>query len=331
MGYSNPFNLDAATASEKEITQLPPHGGSDIADFCGTNQSNYDWHDRGVCVLRARKGFGKSHLITIRSINHRDSKSSSQTLFYPSGGHPRYLLDPLTGLQGVIPRWLDGKEAIDAWVSIWQLAIIGLLVWISEADTTKNSEYVNWFGSLEHTDSVQLSSESNITYSGLAHGKLTMFLGRIIENLKDDTYIEGKDKLSTALFAANSEWATAVTKRLHFLNKNRIALYLDSPDERVSMDHVNTWRNIQQGLLVSIWKFSKTNPWSRLLNIYTSVRSEAFGSEDDHPNIKMAESLVMSLQYTRNDLEMIVNDRIALANPSNLMMPTKEASTPLEA
>ena len=79
----NPFNLDAAGATEKEIARLPPQGGTAIESFCGAAQHAEEWHERGYCVLRARKGFGKSHLIQIRSINHRDSKAANQTLFYP--------------------------------------------------------------------------------------------------------------------------------------------------------------------------------------------------------------------------------------------------------
>jgi hypothetical protein len=331
MGNINPFNLDAATASEKEIARLSPHGGTAIEDFCGRSHNVGEWHERGICVLRARKGFGKSHLISIRSINHRDSKAANQTLFYPSGGYPRYLLDPLTDLEGVVPRWLEGKEAIDAWVSVWQLAITGLLVWISDVETLTLNGYAEWFGSLEELNAVHTDGDTGKPENGLVHGQLTMFMGRIINKLKDDTYSESKDKLSAGLFAANSDWAAAITKHLDAISKIRVALYLDAPDEMVSMDRVNLWRNVQQGLLMAIWKFSKTNPWSRLLNIYASVRSEAFGSEEDHPNIKMAESLVMPLQYTRQDLESILNDRIALAEPRRLVMPIDVASSPLEA
>ena len=116
MGISNPFNVDAALATEQDLAQLPPHGGAEIRAFCGTSEPAKNWDTRDVCVLKARKGFGKSHLLAVRSLHHRNSSAAAHTIFYPQGGRPRILLDALSSLHVVIPRWLQGKESIRQYV-----------------------------------------------------------------------------------------------------------------------------------------------------------------------------------------------------------------------
>lgn len=125
VGIENPFNVDAALASEQELAQLPPHGGAEIRAFCGTGDLAKAWEERGVCVLKARKGFGKSHLLAVRSVNHRNSTAAARTIFYPQGGRQRILFDALSNLHVIVPRWLQGKESVAAWIYIWQLSILG--------------------------------------------------------------------------------------------------------------------------------------------------------------------------------------------------------------
>jgi len=82
---------------------------------------------------------------------------------------------------------------------------------------------------------------------------------------------------------------------------------------------------------LAIWKFSKNTTWSKVLNIYASVRSEAFGSGQDHPDIALAMGLVMPLQYTGDDLEAMLNDRIKQADAQRLALPLANVQKPIHA
>jgi hypothetical protein len=331
MGISNPFNVDAALASEQELAQLPPHGGAAVRAFCGLDTSAKDWAERGVCVLKARKGFGKSHLLAVRSSNHRSCSAAAQTLFYPQGGRPRILFDALSSLHVVVPRWLQGRESAAAWIHIWQLSILGLLVWITGARSATLRGYADWFGSLESLDQIRKLNRPDAPDGGQPSVMLTWFMGRILERMPLDDYNLGISELKQGLYHANSDWAIAITSSIASIDKTSIAMYLDAPDELVDLDPPNLWRNVQQGLLLAIWKFSKSAIWGRVLNIYASVRSEAFGSGQDHPDLALAMGLVMLLNYNRDDLESMLNDRIRQADPARFASPLLEGQRPIEA
>ena len=190
---------DAASTSEQELTQLPPHGGAAIRGFCGLDELAKNWDERGVCVLKARKGLGKSHLFKARSSNHRDSTSANRTIFYPQGGHPRPLIDALSSLHVVVPRWLQGKEAAAAWMNIWQLSILGLMVWITGARSGTLCGYADWFRSLEQVDQVQRQNQPGAPESGQPNVMLTWFMGRILERMPVDDYVAGTDALKIEL------------------------------------------------------------------------------------------------------------------------------------
>lgn len=114
-------------------------------------------------------------------------------------------------------------------------------------------------------------------------------------------------------------------------DKARIAMYLDAPDELVELDPPSLWRSVQQGLLLAIWKFSKSTAWSHVLNIYATVRSEAFGAEQDHPDIALAMGLVMPLLYNRDDLEAMLDDRVRQADAARLALPLIDGRKPVHA
>lgn len=331
MGIENPFNVDAALVSEHELAQLTPHGGAAIRAFCGLDGSATDWEERGVCVLKARKGFGKTHLLAARSRNHRSSSTATHTIFYPQGGRQRILFDALSSLHVVVPRWLQGREAASAWIYIWQLSVLGLLVWITESRSATLRGYADWFGSLESLDQIQKLNNSGTAAGGQPSVMLTWFMGRILERMPVDDYTLGMDQLKQGLYHGNSDWAIAITASIASRDKTRIVMYLDAPDELVELNPPNLWRNVQQGLLLAVWKFSKSSIWSHVLNIYASVRSEAFGSGQDHPDIALAMGLVMPLAYSRDDLEAMLNDRIKQADASQLTLPLQEGQKPVYA
>ena len=108
-------------------------------------------------------------------------------------------------------------------------------------------------------------------------------------------------------------------------------LYLDAPDELVELEPPSLWRNVQQGLLLAIWKFSKSSVWSRVLNVYATVRSEAFGSGQDHPDVALAMGLVMPLRYSRDDLEAMLCDRVRQADAARLAHPLTLGMKPIHA
>ncbi len=331
MGISNPFQVDAASTPEQELAQLPTHGGAAIRDFCGHDKSATNWDERGTCVLKARKGLGKSHLLKARSSNHRDGNAANRTIFYPQVGHPRPLIDALSSLHVVVPRWLQSKESAAAWMNVWQLSLLGLMVWITGARSATLRGYADWFGTLEELDQIQRQNQPDAPEGGQPNVMLTWFMGRILERLPRDDFVAGMEMLKNGLYHGNSDWAIAVTSSMGKRNKTKIAMYLDAPDELVELDPPNLWRNVQQGLLLAIWKFSRSTIWSHVLNIYASVRSEAFGSGQDHPDVSLAMGLVLSLLYSRDELEAMLNDRIRLADPSCLAVPFKDGIKPVHA
>ena len=331
MGISNPFNVDAALASEHELALLPPHGGASIRAFCGMDEHSNDWDQRGLCVLKARKGFGKSHLLAVRSLHHRACNAANRTIFYPQGGRPRVLFDALSSLHVVVPRWLQGRESVSAWIHIWQLSILGLMVWITGARSATLRGYTDWFGSLEQLDQIQRQNQPAAPDNVAPSVMLTWFMGRILEHMPKDDFRLGADQLKQGLYHGNSDWAIAITSSMTGGSKTRITMYLDAPDELVELDPPNLWRNVQQGLLLAIWKFSKSSIWSPLLNIYASVRSEAFGSGQDHPDVALAMGLVMPLLYSRDELEAMLNDRIRHADADRLAQPLSEVRKPIHA
>ena len=107
---------------------VPVQGGAQIKAFCGIGETGKNWEKSDTCVLRARKGFGKSHVLAIRSTNHRNSSAAERTIFYPQNGYELRLIDALSSLHVVMPPWLQGKDAIDAWVQVWQPSIFGLML-----------------------------------------------------------------------------------------------------------------------------------------------------------------------------------------------------------
>ena len=331
MGISNPFNVDAALVSEHELALLPPHGGAAIRAFCGMDEPSKDWDQRGLCVLKARKGFGKSHLLAVRSLQHRACDAAARTIFYPQGGRPRVLSDALSSLHVVVPRWLQGRESVSAWIHIWQLSILGLMVWITGARSATLRGYADWFGSLEQLDQIQRQNRPAVPESAQPGVMLTWFMGRILEHMPQDDFRLGADQLKQGLYHGNSDWAIAITASIAGRDKTRIAMYLDAPDELVELDPPNLWRNVQQGLLLAIWKFSKSSIWSPVLNIYASVRSEAFGSGQDHPDVPLAMGLVMPLLYSRDELEAMLNDRIRLADSGRLAHALGAMRKPIHA
>ncbi|WP_374663759.1 hypothetical protein [Ramlibacter sp.] len=330
MESANPFIVDAAAASEREMSQLTLRGATDIRAFCNADETRLDWNERGACVLKARRGFGKSHLLMARSANHRDGPAAGRTLFYPSGGHPRLLFDALTNLHAAVPGWMKGKDAVPAWVDAWQLAILGLLVWHSQARSEGLRGYDEWFGNLKRLDQIAARQAQPHQSDVQSAAMLGWFMGRVLEQLPV-AYQEGRDQLKRGLYHAGSDWALAIKEGLASLGKTRIAMYLDAPDEMVDKDPVSLWRGVQQGLLLAIWKFAKAAMWSDTLLIYATVRSEAFGTADEHPDVSLAMGLVLSLRYSASDLRAMLFDRIRRADASRLAKPLAEAMDPLEA
>ena len=180
-------------------------------------------------------------------------------------------------------------------------------------------------------DQIQKQNRPDTPEGGHPSVMLTWFMGRILERMPSDDYKLGMDQLRQGLFHADSDWAIAIKASIAKLDKKCIAAYLDAPDELVDLDPPSLWRNVQQGLLLAIWKFSKNTTWTKVLNIYASVRSEAFGSGHDHPDIALAMGLVAPLQYTRDDLEAMLNDRIKQADPSRLACPLADVQKPIYA
>ncbi len=314
MGTSRPFNVDAALHTDADFAKLPPQGGAVIGSFCGIGTADHDWDVRGACVVKSRRGFGKSHILGARSFRHRASAQSAKTFFHPRSGQGRMLFDSLSALNAVVPRWLRGREAAAAWCDVWQLAILGLLVWQTGARTEKLRGFDDWFGSLDDLVQTQRDNQTDPADAATFNVILSWFVERVIEGLPADDFVLGCDMLKGGMNRAGSDWSIAIGASLSRLQKSRIAMYLDAPDELVPLDRPHLWTCVQQGLLLAIWKFSKNTFWSSTLNIYASVRSEAFGSGQDHPDIALALGLAMPLHYSRDDLKAILGAKILAAD-----------------
>ena len=332
MNLANPFWIDAAEAPPQFFTLMPPQGSRAVKAFCGIDVPDHDWHGRGLCALKARKGFGKSHLLQARSSLHRSSSYAKRTLFYPPPGPMYPPVDNLSVLSVVIPHWLQGRESVAAWVGVWQLSILGLLVWISGAQATSLRGYSDWFTSLGDLEKVRTDNNPDAPVTQRVNVILTTVMGCVLARLaRCDDFVLGMNQLKQGLQHADADWSTAIVSRLQGVGKDKIAMYLDAPDELVDLSQPTLWRNVQQSLLLAIWKFAKHTTWNRLINIYASVRSEAFGSGHDHPDIALAMDLTLPLHYSIVDLELMLNDRIRQAAPERLSVKLDSVSRPIYA
>ena len=149
---TTPFNIDAATSTAGDLLRLEPRGNPEFTAFTGRAIGDDQWHDPGARVLMGGRGCGKSHLLLARSAQHRQSVIATGTVFYPDGGRPRLLVEAMGVVSAEIPSWLLGRNAVDAWVSVWQLSIVGLLVWWMGADVRAVEAFGDWFGDLERLD-----------------------------------------------------------------------------------------------------------------------------------------------------------------------------------
>jgi hypothetical protein len=318
MDEVDPFLVDAGGLDEIQLREFPARGGPQLLGFAGDKFSPNDWDEDYKCVVRAPRGFGKSHLLLWRSLNHRNSDVAKRTVFYPNsrfvkGGKTlRELAESLTSVSGNVPHWLKGKTRAYEWSKLWQIAIIGLLVWRTEANRDELSGYNSTFGTLiEFTAPPEIDDEGaeevEVQHPGAS---ARWFVARLLERLPADDS-EGADQIERWMFQAE-KWAQAIQARLANLKMQRIAVYLDNPDEMVRMSSdLNVWCNIQQGLLIAISKLRKGGQLKHVLRIFCSVRSEAFDNGNDDAALQQAYDHVVRISYTKDQLCEILQDRMA--------------------
>lgn len=330
----DPFNEDGALLDEDDLLSLPAQGGEAITRFCTDTERDQP------CVLLGRRGFGKSHLLSARSLRHRQAKHHVQTLFHPV----RRPIDSLTQLGAEVPHWLLSTTATKEWMQVWMVAIHGLLVHLAEVDVELKG-YGDWFPDLQlqrapavrqgrrrrrasAADGPQVPTGSLVPATPLI--KLDWFLAQVVARLAGTDGESGRNELTAALALAKSTWERWGVDSLLKRHFRAVVLYVDAPDELVGVERQPLWSNLQQGLLLAIWKMKKANAWNDMLSIYAAMRSDAFGRDTDDADVALARGVTLHLSYGTNHLKQMLYDRIQRLAPERLQR-SEETSDPLHA
>lgn len=331
----DPWNADAAHLNDEDFERLGTFGDVDIRRFClpgsGSERAKVAdaWTAGGKFVLVGQRGLGKSHLLAYRSHNHRNADKGT-TFFHPYGGQSRQLVEYLTLLSGTMTEkhWLRSRAAAGDWAALWQVAILGFLVWrLCDPDVRKGLRaYTTTFARINDLDEAfqqpdDTSSEPGTTLAG---PRLQWFLGAVIESQPGDR-LSGMKTLQALNHFAESGWALAIRSAVQRRKYKRIALYIDNPDELVTTQEQEIWANVQQGLLLAIWKMRKGRVLEEL-NIFASVRSEAI-YERQHPDLISALDLAIHLRYDRAALEEMFVSRVRLTRVGQMALPDLAAPT----
>ena len=330
MALVHPWSVDATTWSDSDFKSLKASGDLDIQDFCGgPGRQPRDWLARGShCILVGRRGTGKSFLLAYRSHHHRNG--DRDTFFHPSGGNPRPLVERLTLLSGALPRshWLRSAESADSWSTIWQVSLLGLLAWRICDEPERLNQFGQIFRKIDHLNDIYFSGNSRAAQlegessdSKLASPLLQWFLGCVISAQPADRK-RCQDSLDELLFCATSDWAVAIKRSIIRGKRSwkRIAIYLDNPDELFRPTDNDLWTNVQQGLVLAIWKMQKGGELKDDLNVYACVRSEAV-SNRVHPDLQHALDQSLHLRYDEIMMEELFINQIALESPEELARP----------
>jgi hypothetical protein len=119
---------------------------------------------------------------------------------------------------------------VSTWSDIWQLSVLGLLVWLTGIDTKPLRGYSEWFGKLE-------DQRGDAKLPDVALGS---FLGQVVVRLPQE-FGAATEMLKQGLFHANSDWAMPAKRALLDLHRSFVAIYLDSPDELVPITEPGVW------------------------------------------------------------------------------------------
>ena len=324
----DPWEPDATQWTDDDIERLKAFGDVETLEFCKPRDTK--WDRRGKCILIGRKGLGKSFLLAYRSHNHR-AFSKAATFFHPYGGEPQRLVEKLTSMSGAIPsnHWLRSEDSVDTWSAVWQVALLGLFVWRLDISLAQSEDYDRAF-----YDAENLGKTLDVDLQEAASGDsaaipVQWFLGRVVEALPPDRE-ECKEVANAMLYRASSSWAMAIRKKLTVAKRRRLAIYLDNPDELIGSDDGNPWINVQQGLVIAIWKLQKGGVLNDALNVYASVRSEAFAGRR-HGDLEQALGLAIELRYDKTMLKNLFCSLINLTDESKLIANTNPTTDPIAA
>lgn len=325
----DPWRLDATGWTNEDFNRLRAAGGSEVQQFCrGPDMSPTSWLSRGnKCILMGCRGLGKSFLLAYRSHHHR--KAGANTFFHPDGGSDRAIVEKLIKLSGAISErhWLRSADSVDDWSSIWQITIIGLLAWRLCSDRDQLGRYTSVFNTIEPEG----KPSGDTSEAGFATPLLQSFLSNLVDNLPANRDA-CKKSLSELHYVATTTWADAVKKVItrDQTKWRRIAVYLDNPDELCPAHEQDLWLNVQQGLVLAIWKLQKGGSLANELNIYTCVRSEAV-LDRVQADLQHALDLALQLRYDSTMLENLFRNQIDLEPPEHLTYPEAKDADPIGA
>lgn len=332
----DPWAVDAASWKNLDFERLPASGGAEISSFCmisGTSGRDAGRSRPDKTVLVGQRGLGKSFLLRVRSHNHRQLPGLERTFFYPEGRKTRDLVESLSSLSGAIPEKhpLRSASSGDDWSAMWQVAIIGLLVWRLADDLGQVNRFHDWFAGLTKLGEQYASDtdESGKPVRQLPIAPLQWFLGQMIE-AHTSGKLGSRHSQNQLLFLASTEWAVQIKKALVERNTRLIAVYIDNPDELVSPDEPDLWTNIQQGLLLAIWKLRKGGALTDELQVFASIRAEALAHRP-HRDLSTAMDLTITLRYDRDSLRDLFEHRIALTPKDQLVAPSILQESPVVA
>lgn len=308
---------DAARLGKDDLKFFQPSGNTQIHTFVETADFSRD-RQIGPRLLIAPKGFGKSLLLSFKSAYLRESTHSKDTIFHPPlnrGG----LINSLTSISGSMhrPHLLERRDSTDAWASIWQIAILGFAAWLVDMKVSEELQYKHVFRDI---DGLGTAVDNDCPFQ--------WFLGKVVEALPQDRD-EGNEKLGKILYEAESVWCIRIKAALKERSRKRIVIFLDNPDELLaSNDAAALWSNVQQGLVIAVWKLDKGGYLRDHLFVFGSVRLEACEVEP-HPLLRQARDITLALTYSKDELREVISVRIRLTDDSKLVTPSMKDSDPI--
>lgn len=326
----DPWVVDAANWDDSAFAEISACGGREILRFCMQSSS-----ERKIaqelnplkCVLAGERGFGKSFLLGCRSHNHR-ALCSQSVFFHPFGGRGRRLVERLTSLSKAIPEnhSLRSADAAEDWSYIWQVAIIGLFLWRLADSPEEVGSFLEAFPQVQRIrrDIYEAFEEAIDENSDFPRAPLQWFLVQVVEGLALCSRKETSKKIAAMHYAAMNEWSMLVLARLKQSSRQSLALYIDNPDELISMTEGHVWVNVQQGLLLAIWKLRRGGVLNSHLEMYASVRAEAIAGQTGiatHPDLVLAKDHVLTLAYDKSALEKLFRQRVRLTSSDALVFP----------
>lgn len=334
----DPWQEDASLLRSADFADFKPSGLQSLEGFFENSPETLAGHQGSAeaparRILVARKGDGKSILLAYKSYLLRKA-STQRVIFHPSPGFNSVLVEPLTGIGGGLSyaHWLRSQGATEEWSQVWQIAIVGFALWkvdaIEEGGATYDklfSDVLDRVASIAHPEAASDADQEVETTAS----PIQMFLATLMRRVPAGRN-ECRSALAEWLFDAMNLWWPKIVQALRNKKKDRLFLFIDNPDELISLEDADPWVGCQQGLIVAIWQIRKHSGGSEPIVIYASVRIEACWAHP-HRHLRQALGLASTVTYDKSALAEMFLKRITLTGAEHLVNPELRETDPMKS